>query len=395
MIPKYTNNVEKEYKDFESMITSEDVLRGIYAMGYENPSLIQSKMIIPFIKKKDILCHAKSGTGKTAGFCIPILEMLMCECKSLADISKPKALIISPVRELSNQTYNVLMKIGQYCENFKVVECVGGTNVRDNIINIKKKCQVIVGTPGRIYHMIEKNYLDTKSLDVVVLDEADELLKTNFKHQIYQILNRCNNDLQVCLYSATMPQEVISIAQQFLRDPSVLLLDDDDLTLDGIQQYYVDCKKENWKLDTLLDLYQALNCSKAFIFVNENQRALKLADELIKRNFTLSVIMGTMMQEERNNVLNEFRTDRTSILISSDLLSRGIDIQGVDLVINFDFPTDRENYLHRIGRSGRYGRKGVAINFITDRDIKAVDEVETYYKIKIKELPSDLDELFC
>jgi translation initiation factor 4A len=312
----------------------------------------------------------------------------------IRSLRKPKVLIISPVRELSNQTFNVLTQLGKFCDNLKVTECVGGTSVRDNINSLKNGCQIVCGTPGRIIDMMEKRFLSARDLDIIILDEADELLKRNFKHQIYQILEGCRDEVQVCLYSATMPGEVIEIAEQFLRDPAVSLLDEDNLTLDGIKQFYVDCGESQWKLDTLLDLYGVLNCSKAFIFVNENERAAHLCEKLRERDFTPSVITGTMMQNERNNVLREFRMGKTNLLISSDLLARGIDIQGVDLVINFDFPTDRENYIHRIGRSGRHGRKGVAINFITKKDYKLVEEYEAFYHTKINELPCDVDGLF-
>lgn len=393
MSTKYENNINESFESFEDMVKSEDVLRGIYAKGFEFPSNIQQSMILPFLEGRDILCHAKSGTGKTAGFCIPILEKLISTYNFKTE-RVPRALIVSPVRELSQQTYNVLNELGQFCDDLKVVECVGGTKVRDNIQNLKNGCQIVCGTPGRINDMIDKKILNQRDLDIIVLDEADELLKKNFKTQIYQILDGCKDDLQVCLYSATMPVEVIEIAEQFLRDPAVCLLDEDDLTLEGIRQFYVNCERDEFKFDTLLDLYSALNCSKAFIFVNENSRAASLAERLSEKNFTPSVIMGTMMQDERNTVLKEFRYGKTNLLVSSDLLARGIDIQGVDLVINYDFPTDRENYIHRIGRSGRYGRKGVAINFITDNDLKLLKETEEFYHTKIDDLPYDLDDLF-
>lgn len=393
MFSKLSNNYDKVCEEFEDMISTEDVLRGIFAMGFEIPVNIQKTMILPFLERRDIIVHEKSGTGKTAGFCIPSLEHLM-RGGNITKVRKPKVLIISPVRELSNQTFQVLTSLGKFCDGLKVTECVGGTSVRDNINALRDGCQIVCGTPGRILDMIGKGFLSPKDLDIIILDEADDLLKRNFKFSIYEIFEACSDDVQICLYSATMPKEVIEIAENFLRDPVVSLLEEDNLTLDGIQQYYVDCCESQWKLDTLLDLYSVLNNSKAFIFVNKNERALELCENLRKRKFTPSVIMGTMMQNERNSVLREFRDDKTNILISSDLLARGIDIQGVDLVINYDFPTDRENYIHRIGRSGRHGRKGVAINFITKEDYKLVEEYEKYYHTKINNLPCDVDSLF-
>merc|ERR1719506_2165543 len=249
---------------------------------------------------------------------------------------------------------------------------------------------MVIGTPGRVFDMIQKGWLGVACLRVFVLDEADEMLSSGFKDQIYTIFKTLHPDVQVCLFSATMPPDILELTKKFMRDPVQILVKKDELTLEGIQQFYVAIEKEDWKLETLCDLYETLTVTQSIIYCNTRRKVDFLEHEMSKRDFTVSVIHADLDQESRNLVMQTFRSGSSRVLISTDLLARGIDVQQVSLVINYDLPHKVENYLHRIGRSGRFGRKGVAINFVTDRDVRTMRDVEKQYETQIEELPADI-----
>merc|ERR1719171_1231750 len=238
--------------------------------------------------------------------------------------------------------------------------------------------------------MIRRGALRVDSLRMFVLDEADEMLSRGFKDQIYQQLPA---EVQVCLFSATMPLDILELTGRFMRDPVRILVKAEALTLEGIRQFYVAIEKEDWKLDVLCDLYETLTITQAIIYVNTCRRANTLAEEMSKRDFTVSTIHAELEHEERQLVMKQFRSGSSRVLISTDLTARGIDVHQVSLVINYALPPSRENYLHRIGRSGRYGRKGTAINFVTDRDARAMREIERHYDTQVEELPSNIADL--
>merc|ERR1711939_562995 len=252
---------------------------------------------------------------------------------------------------------------------------------------------VVVGTPGRIYDLIEKGCLRVDDLRILVLDEADEMLSFGFTDQVYRIFKSLPAAVQVCLFSATMPPEILDMTKKFMRDPVRILVKKDELTLEGIQQFYVAVEKEDWKLGTLCDLYETLTITQAIIYCNHRRKADYLADQMTKRDFTVSTMHSDLDQEERSLIMQEFRSGSSRVLISTDLLARGIDVQQVSLVINYDLPQNMENYLHRIGRSGRFGRKGVAINFVTNNDVRAMKDIERYYHTQIEEMPMDIADM--
>merc|ERR1712066_492812 len=249
---------------------------------------------------------------------------------------------------------------------------------------------LVVGTPGRVFDMIGKRHLRIDDLLTFVLDEADEMLSRGFKDQIYDIFRTLPPEVQVCLFSATMPPEILDLTTKFMRNAVRILVKTDELTLEGIRQFYVDITKEEWKLDCLCDLYETLTISQAIIYCNMRRKVDFLADQLMKRDFTVSTMHADLDQNQRDLVMREFRSGSSRVLISTDLLARGIDVQQVSLVINYDLPKDMENYLHRIGRSGRFGRKGVAINFTTSRDVRTLKDIERHYCTQIDELPADI-----
>jgi len=381
-----SSNWTKVAETFDKMPLKEELLRGIYAYGFEKPSAIQQRGILPILEGHDTIAQAQSGTGKTATFTISTLQILdpkKRECQ---------ALILAPTRELASQIQKVAVALSDYME-VEVHACVGGTAVRDDIAKLNKGVHAVVGTPGRVYDMINRNALKLASCRLFCLDEADEMLSRGFKDQIYDVFKYLPEKVQVALFSATMPMEVLEVTNRFMRDPVRILVKRDELTLDGIKQFYISVDKEEWKLDTLCDLYETLTITQAIIYCNTRRKVDWLTQKMQSRDFTVSAMHGEMDQRERDLILREFRSGSSRVLITTDLLARGIDVQQVSLVINYDLPTNRENYIHRIGRSGRFGRKGVAINFLTDRDVRYLRDIEEFYDTQIEEMPMDVADL--
>eukprot|EP00933_Yihiella_yeosuensis_P066199 TRINITY_DN7033_c0_g2_i1.p1 TRINITY_DN7033_c0_g2~~TRINITY_DN7033_c0_g2_i1.p1 ORF type:complete len:419 (+),score=89.23 TRINITY_DN7033_c0_g2_i1:82-1257(+) len=374
------------FESFDDYDLDENLLRGIYSYGFEKPSAIQQRGIKPILDGRDTIGQAQSGTGKTATFSIGCLQR--------ADMSlhRCQALILAPTRELAQQIQKVCLALGDY-QKVKCHACIGGTSVRDDIDKLKEGQHLVVGTPGRVFDMISKRHLRVDDLAVFVLDEADEMLSRGFKDQIYDIFKALPPNVQVCLFSATMAPEILDLTTKFMRDAVRILVKKDELTLEGIRQFYVAIEKEEWKLDTLCDLYETLTITQAIIYCNTRRKVDFLADQLTKRDFTVSTMHAELDQKERDLVMREFRSGSSRVLISTDLLARGIDVQQVSLVINFDLPQNMENYLHRIGRSGRFGRKGVAINFVTNNDVRSMKDIERYYHTQIEEMPMDIADL--
>lgn len=384
---EFESNYEEDIVDnFDNMNLKEDLLRGIYAYGFEKPSGIQQRAIIPLCKGRDIIAQAQSGTGKTATFTIGILQQLdlsLNECQGL---------ILAPTRELAQQIQKVVCALGDYL-NVRCHACIGGTRVRDDINKLQSGVHVVVGTPGRVLDMLCRRVLRPDHIKIFILDEADEMLSRGFKDQIYDIFQSLSSRVQVGLFSATMPPEALEITQKFMNNPVRILVKRDELTLEGIKQFYISVEREEWKLDTLCDLYDTLNITQAVIFCNTRRKVDWLTDKMRAREFTVSSTHGDIGQKERDIILNEFRTGSSRVLITTDLLARGIDVQQVSLVINYDLPRNLENYIHRIGRSGRFGRKGVAINFVTNEDVRTLRELEQFYNTHIDEMPAHVADL--
>jgi len=377
---------DKVVTSFDDMTLCDELLRGIYAYGFEKPSAIQQRGIMPILAGHDTIAQAQSGTGKTATFSISVLQSVDLKSK------KTQALILAPTRELAQQIQKVVRALGDFL-NVTSHACVGGTLVRDDIKTLRDGVQIVVGTPGRVFDMIQRNVFSTNSVKMFVLDEADEMLSRGFKDQIYDIFQSMPSSVQVCLFSATLPQEILEISNKFMREPVRILVKRDELTLEGIKQFYVAVDKEEWKLETLCDLYETLTITQAIIYCNTRRKVDWLTDKMGSRDFTVSSMHGDMTGQERELIMKEFRSGSSRVLITTDLLARGIDVQQVSLVINYDLPANRENYIHRIGRSGRFGRKGVAINFVTNDDVRAMRELEAFYNTQIEEMPMNVADL--
>ncbi|XP_040284233.1 eukaryotic initiation factor 4A-II isoform X2 [Bufo gargarizans] len=325
--------------NFDDMNLKESLLRGIYAYGFEKPSAIQQRAIIPCIKGYDVIAQAQSGTGKTATFAISILQQLEIELK------ETQALVLAPTRELAQQIQKVILALGDYM-GATCHACIGGTNVRNEMQKLQAEApHIVVGTPGRVFDMLNRRYLSPKWIKMFVLDEADEMLSRGFKDQIYEIFQKLSTNIQ------------------------------------------------EWKLDTLCDLYETLTITQAVIFLNTRRKVDWLTEKMHARDFTVSALHGDMDQKERDVIMREFRSGSSRVLITTDLLARGIDVQQVSLVINYDLPTNRENYIHRIGRGGRFGRKGVAINFVTEEDKRILRDIETFYNTTVEEMPMNVADL--
>lgn len=380
------SNWEEIIDNFDDMNLREELLRGIYAYGFEKPSAIQQRAIIPCIKGMDVIAQAQSGTGKTATFSIAILQQIDTSLKEC------QALILAPTRELAQQIQKVVIALGDYM-SAQCHACIGGTNVREDIRKLEKGVHVVVGTPGRVFDMISRKALRTNNIRIFVLDEADEMLSRGFKDQIYDVFRTLNSNIQVILLSATMPSDVLDVTKCFMRNPIRILVKKEELTLEGIKQFYVAVDREEWKLDTLCDLYETLTITQAVIFCNTRRKVDWLTEKMHERDFTVSALHGDMGQKERDVIMREFRSGSSRVLITTDLLARGIDVQQVSLVINFDLPTNRENYIHRIGRGGRFGRKGVAINFVTEEDKRTLKDIEGFYNTEIEEMPMNVADL--
>lgn len=377
----------KVYETFDDMDLPENLLRGVYSHGFERPSEIQKRGIMPMKGRRDLLAQAQSGTGKTGTFTIGALSAINPELK------KVQVLILAPVRELAQQIETVAKSISTFM-NINVYSATGGTPLREDIRAIEKGCQYLIGTPGRIFDLMNRGVLSSEHIRVLIMDEADQMLEDRFKEQVMCILQKgFPNETRIALFSATMSEDVIEVANNLLQNPVRILVEAKEVPLDGIKQYYVDLENADWKLEVLADLYQQLHISQALIYCNKRQRAEWLAEKMSQQGFPLSVIHGEMDVEERKRRMKDFRSGAVRVMISTDLLARGIDVQQVSLVINYELPVQKENYIHRIGRAGRFGRKGVTINLISPDEKRAVSDIEEHWKITLEKLPPDLSRL--
>jgi len=360
------------------------LLRGIYAYGFEKPSAIQKKAIYPLIKTPpiDLIAQAQSGTGKTGTFTIGALQRV--------DTSKniTQIIILAPTHELASQSKSVLDDLGRYLD-VKTKLLIGGTSVdSDKESLIKEIPHIIVGTPGRIHDMIRRKYINTEHLEMLIVDEADEMLSFGFKAQMYKIFQYIPENIQVSLFSATMPLELEDLAKTFMRNPIKILVKKEELTLQGISQYFINVQNDSQKYGTIKDLFGAISMSQAIIYCNSVKRVDDLEEAMSEDNFAVKKIHGKMAESERKEIFKQFKNGGARVLITSDLFARGIDVQQVNIVINFDIPKSEHTYLHRIGRSGRWGRKGIAINFQSKHDISKLKRIEEYYNTQIEEMPS-------
>ena len=379
---------EQQIFTWEELNIEPNILRGIFAHGFEKPSPIQQRAIKPVIQGRDVIAQAQSGTGKTATFTIGALQRV-----NIAD-SSTQVLILSPTRELSTQTAKVVSSLGSFMGGLKIQTLFGGSSIEEgSSFSNKNTPHIICGCPGRVFDMMRRDRISSKSIKLIILDEADEMLSAGFKDQVYNIFQYLNSEVQVCLFSATLPDGISSITDKIMRNPIKICVKREQLTLEGISQYYIAVNDDREKYTTLKNLFSFINLSHTIIYCNSIKRVQDLYEAMCEDSFPVCRIHSNMEKTDRDKAFNDFRSGNSRVLISSNVTARGIDIQQVSVVINFDLPKDVHTYLHRIGRSGRWGRKGAGLNFITRRDIMQIKKIEEHYSTQINEMPGELNFL--
>ncbi|XP_033758654.1 ATP-dependent RNA helicase cgh-1-like [Pecten maximus] len=380
---KTTDVTNTKGNEFEDFCLKRELLMGIFEKGWEQPSPIQEASIPIALTGRDILARAKNGTGKTGAYTIPIIE----RCDPTRN--EVQALVIVPTRELALQTSQICIEISKHI-GCKVMVTTGGTNLKDDIMRLYEPVHIIIATPGRILDLMNKRLVKIGKCGMLVLDEADKLLSQDFKGMLDNIISHLPNNRQILLYSATFPLSVEQFMRKHLDSPYEINLMD-ELTLKGVTQYYA-FVQEKQKVHCLNTLFSKLQINQSIIFCNSTNRVELLAKKITELGYSCFYIHAKMNQQHRNRVFHDFRQGLCRNLVCSDLFTRGIDIQAVNVVINFDFPKHSETYLHRIGRSGRYGHLGVAINLITYDDRFSLHRIESELGTEIKPIPKNIDK---
>ena len=377
----------KVYESFDDMGLSEELLRGVYSNGFTKPSAIQTKGIMPMVERRDLIAQAQSGTGKTGTFVIGSLSTVD------PSIKKPQVLVLVHVRELAQQIAKVATTIGSYMK-VKVLCAVGGNPVREDVSALDQGAQFVVGTPGRIFDLINRNSLDRSQIRVLIMDEADQMLQELFFEQVMCILDKgFPAQTRVALFSATMPESVRTVASKILNDPVRILIPPSDVALSGIEQYFIDVDREDHKFECIADLYKNLNIAQAVIFCNTRKTADKLTEKMTTHGFPVSCVHGELEKPERERRMRQFLGGESRVMIATDMIARGIDVQQISLVINYELPQNHETYIHRIGRAGRFGRKGVTINILLPEEVQTMKDIAEKFSIVLKETPQDLSNL--
>jgi translation initiation factor 4A len=379
------NIASEDPKSHISVDNIMNLFKGIIDYGFENPTPIQAKTIIPIFKGRDVIAQSQAGTGKTGAFTIG--------CLSRIDPKKnyPQAMILANTRELAQQTNSICKILGEYAGIRTCLSIGEYKSVRENIKKARHS-HLIVGTPGRVENIINEGAFDPEKLKIFVLDEADELLSGNFIDPIRKMIQDLGENTQICVFSATFGKEELRHSQEFTRDPLMITLKREEMSLSIIKQYKVTLSNREYKMDTLFDLYEKLTISQAVIFANKKDTAIMIHERMMKDGHIVGLLHGGMTSHERIEMLRDFRKAKLRALIATNVMSRGIDVQQIGLIFNYDIPYDPTVYLHRIGRSGRYGKIGVAINFVVDsrkyrRDMEYLDGIEKHYGTKIVNLP--------
>ena len=376
-----------EIKKWDELDVSQDLLRGIYSYGFEHPSPIQAKAIRPIIEKHDVVAQAQSGTGKTAAFTIGLLSRIDLEMQQV------QAIVLAPTRELATQITQVIQSISEMMTGFSAYTLVGGKSVDIDIISLQSRPpHTIVSCPGRLYDILKRGVISTENVKIFVVDEADEMLSAGFIDQLQDILYALPQNMQMVFFSATYPRNVSYYMQKMLKDPVHISVKTEALTLEGIGQYYVALENDEQKYETLKDLYSSFSMSQCIIYCNSIERVSMLSESMLADGFPVCCIHSNMPKMARERAIKQFREGKKRVLISSNVTARGIDIQQVGVVINFDVCKSVHTYLHRIGRSGRWGRKGIGINFVTFQDAAKLRMIEKHYATQIEELPVNFME---
>lgn len=365
---------------FEQLEIQQEILKAITDMGFEEATPIQAKSIPVILEGKDIVGQAQTGTGKTASFGIPILQNVNPKSKTL------QAIVLCPTRELAIQVADELRKLAKYLHGIKVLPIYGGQDITKQIRSIKAGTQIIIGTPGRVMDHMRRKTMKLDHVKMVALDEADEMLNMGFREDIETILNEIPEERQTILFSATMPKPIMDITKRFQKDAQIIKVVKKELTVPNIEQYYYEVRPKN-KAEILARLLDIYNPNLSVVFCNTKRMVDELVDDLQGRGYFAEGLHGDLKQSQRDRVMNGFRNGKTEILVATDVAARGIDVDDVDAVFNYDIPQDDEYYVHRIGRTGRAGRTGIAFSFVSGREVYKLKEIQRYCKTKIKAQP--------
>lgn len=365
---------------FDELEVNKKLMRGIVDMGFEEATPIQERAIPAILAGRDIVGQAQTGTGKTAAFAIPLLE------KIDASVKKPQAIILCPTRELAIQVADEVRKISRYTHEIKILPIYGGQDIQKQIRSLKAGVQIIIGTPGRVMDHMRRKTVKFEEVRTVVLDEADEMLNMGFREDIETILKETPEERQTVLFSATMPQPIMDIARLYQRDAEIIRVVKKELTVANIEQYYIEIKPGNKEevLSRLIDIYDP---KLSVVFCNTKKKVDELAAELQGRGYFAEGLHGDLKQQQRDRVMESFRKGKTEILIATDVAARGIDVDDIDIVFNYDLPQDEEYYVHRIGRTGRAGKTGIAFSFVRGKEVYKLKDIQRYCRTKIKAIP--------
>jgi len=376
------DDVELEVcESFEDMKLKDELLKGIYEFGLEKPSTIQQRGIVPCIKGNDIIAQAQSGNEKTATFCISALQRVNTEEPEC------QVLILVPTTEVATQTLKVLNDLGSHMK-IQSHACVGGTALSEDIQILQGGVQIVIGTPVCVLGIASRNALNLDNLLMFVLDELDTMLSKEFKDQIYDIFRLVPSNVQVCLFSATMPEEVVNMTLRFMRNPVRILEKEDGLTLKGLRQFYCVVEQEEWKVDTICDHYETLTVVQAIIYCNTREKTEWLQDKMTSRGFTVSCMHGEMDMVKREEIMKEFREGSSRILITTELIERNINW----MVINYNLP-NQENYMLRVGVKESIGRTGSTLTLLSHDDLREMQAIQKFYNVEIGDMPADPAEL--
>ena len=361
---------------FEDLPISDDIKRAVIEMGFEEPSPIQSQSIPVILSGKDVIGQAQTGTGKTAAFSIPLLEMINPEEKSV------QAVVLCPTRELAIQVSTEIRKIGKYMHGIKSLPVYGGQPIERQIKALKSGVQIVIGTPGRVIDHINRKTLKMDNVKMVILDEADEMLDMGFREDIEMILSKTPEERQTTFFSATMPKGILELTKKYQKNPEHIKVVRKELTVPNIKQYYIETRSAN-KLEVLSRLIDVYNPKLSVVFTNTKKGADELVSDLQARGYFADALHGDLKQTQRDIVMDKFRQGTIDILVATDVAARGIDVDDVDMVFNYDLPQDEEYYVHRIGRTGRAGREGVSFSFVYGKEMRKMRDIERYTKCKL------------
>ena len=372
---------------YENSEIDERIIRAVTEIGYEEMTPIQQSAIPALLEGRDIIGQAQTGTGKTAAFGIPLVQMIDPEDERV------QAIVLCPTRELAIQAADELRRYAKYLPGVKVLPVYGGQDIEKQIRSLRGKVSIVVGTPGRVMDHMRRKTVKFDSVSMVILDEADEMLDMGFREDMETILTETPEERQTVLFSATMPKPIMDIARKFQKDAKIIKVVRKELTVSNIDQFYYEVRPKN-KTEILSRLIDIYNPKLSVVFCNTKRQVDELISELKGRGYFADGIHGDMKQQQRDRVMDDFRSGKTEILIATDVAARGIDVDGVDIVFNYDLPQDEEYYVHRIGRTGRAGKSGLALSFISGREVYKLKDIERYCKTKIlaKPIPS-LDDV--